>query len=316
MSRHDESRLLVKIATMYFIEGQKQTDIAKRLNLSQSFISRAIARCQKEGVIRISVIPPEGIYVELEKKIQEKFNIRQVICVDVANDDNESIIKKTIGSAAAHYLETRIRDDSFIGISSWSSTIRAMVDQLHANTLNANGVIQLLGGVGANGNIQATILTHTLASHLNCQSWLLPSQTIEQSVDERNRLIKNHDVFRVIEKFDDINIAIVGIGKLEPSQLLKNSGNYYDEEMLELISSRGAVGDICLRYFDINGIPVLDSQEDPVIGITLDKLKKCDHVIALASGIDKAKAIAGALRGGYVDVLITDYHTANVICEI
>ncbi|STW24198.1 transcriptional regulator of sorbose uptake and utilization genes [Klebsiella variicola] len=64
-----------------------------------------------------------------------------------------------------------------------------MVDEVHAQNLKASGVIQLLGGVGPNGNVQATILTQTLAQRLNCDAWLLPSQSIEGSMEERNRLL-------------------------------------------------------------------------------------------------------------------------------
>ncbi|MBX0000943.1 sugar-binding transcriptional regulator, partial [Escherichia coli] len=53
MAKQDEQRLLVKIATLYYLEGRKQSDIAQLLSLSQSFISRALTRCQKEGVVKI-----------------------------------------------------------------------------------------------------------------------------------------------------------------------------------------------------------------------------------------------------------------------
>jgi DNA-binding transcriptional regulator LsrR (DeoR family) len=60
-----------------------------------------------------------------------------------------------------------------------------MVDEMHPQNIRAAGVIQLLGGVGPNGNVQATILTQQLAAHLDCPAWLLPSQSIEHSVEER-----------------------------------------------------------------------------------------------------------------------------------
>jgi DNA-binding transcriptional regulator LsrR (DeoR family) len=41
----------------------------------------------------------------------------------------------------------------------------------------------------------------------------------------------------VVAKFAEVDVAIVGIGELEPSQLLKNSGNYYNEDMLHLLPS-------------------------------------------------------------------------------
>ncbi|HKN04297.1 MAG TPA: sugar-binding transcriptional regulator [Buttiauxella sp.] len=311
MSKQDEQRLLVKIATLYFVEGMKQSEIAGLLHLSQSFISRAITRCQKEGVVKISVIQPPNIFLSLEQALEKKYGIRQAIVVDVDESAPAAQIKHAIGSAAAHYVETRLRPNDLVGISSWSSTIRAMVDELHPQSIKARGVIQLLGGVGPNGNVQATILTQNLAAQLDCPAWLLPSQSIEHSVEERAKLVASDDVAEVVKKFAEVDVAILGIGELEPSQLLKNSGNYYAEAMLKTLAERGAVGDICLHYFNAQGEPVLSKAEDPVIGMELSQVRDCPHVVALAGGIDKANAIRGALQGGYIDVLITDYPTAH-----
>lgn len=117
----------------------------------------------------------------------------------------------------------------------------------------------------------------------------------------------------MISRFDEVDIAIVGIGILELPQLLKTSGNYYHEDMLQVLAERGAVGDICLHYYDKNGQAVLRDDEDPVIGMALEKVKKCPNVVALAGGSDKVAAIKGALSGGYIDVLITDYPTARLL---
>lgn len=310
MSKQDEQRLLVKIATLYFVEGMKQSEIAGLLHLSQSFVSRAITRCQKEGVVKISVIQPANIFLSLEQALEKKYGIRQAIVVDVDESAPAAQIKHAIGSAAAHYVETRLRPNDLVGISSWSSTIRAMVDELHPQSIKARGVIQLLGGVGPNGNVQATILTQNLAAQLDCPAWLLPSQSIEHSVEERAKLVGSDDVAEVVKKFAEVDVAILGIGELEPSQLLKNSGNYYGEAMLKTLAERGAVGDICLHYFNAQGEPVLSKEEDPVIGMELSQVRDCPHVVALAGGSDKANAIRGALHGGYIDVLITDYPTA------
>ncbi len=56
----------------------------------------------------------------------------------------------------------------------------------------------------------------------------------------------------MVSRFDEVDIAIVGIGILEPS-LLKTSGNYYHEDM-QVLAARGAVGDICLHYYDKTAI--------------------------------------------------------------
>ncbi|GGD17196.1 sugar-binding transcriptional regulator [Franconibacter pulveris 1160] len=315
MSKQDEQRLLVKIATLYYMEGKKQSDIASLLHLSQSFVSRALTRCQKEGLVKITVVQPGNIFVSLEKALEQQYGIRQAIVVDVGDSPNSAQIKHAIGSAAAHYVETRLRPEDIVGISSWSSTIRCMVDEMHPQNIRARGVIQLLGGVGPNGNVQATILTQQLAAHLDCPAWLLPSQSIERSVEEKKRLLESPEVADAVSRFAQVDVAIVGIGDLEPSQLLKNSGNYYDEEMLKLLAKRGAVGDICLHYYDAQGKPVLSREEDPVIGMELQQIRDCKHVIALAGGEEKRNAIHGALVGNYIDVLITDYPTARSLVK-
>ncbi|MBJ7556925.1 sugar-binding transcriptional regulator [Marinomonas spartinae] len=313
MSKVDDKRLLVKIATLYYQDGLKQAQIADKLRLSQSQVSRSITRCLKEGIVKINVVQPPNVFIALEHTIQQTFSVPNVIVVDVEDNPTDHTIKRAIGSAAAYYLENSLKKSDLIGISSWSDTIRSMVDSLTPGKIQAKGVIQLLGGVGHNGNIQATILTQTMADILSCPAHMLPAQSIEQSVDEKEKLLNTSGVSEVVAMFDDVNIAIVGIGLLEPSNLLRNSGNYYDKTTLKMLADRGAVGDISLHYYNASGVDVLEPSENPVIGMTLNQLQHCEHVVGVAGGIDKVEAIKGALRGGYIDVLITDRVTAEAI---
>ncbi|WP_213875825.1 sugar-binding transcriptional regulator [Pseudomonas sp. dw_358] len=313
MSQIEEQRLITKIASLYYEEGLKQSQISAQLDLSQSFISRALQRALQDGVVKITVMRPQGLHLELERELQQGYGVRRVIVVEATVPDDEESLKQAIGSAAAHYLETTLNSDDSIGISSWSSTIRAMVGHLHTQSGRqaAREVVQLLGGVGNKGAFEATLLTQRLATLLNCPAYLLPSQSIEQSVQSKDRIMQMDEVREVLERFDSVTLAIVGIGELEPSQLLRNSGNYYTEEMLKVLAERGAVGDICLRYFDQNGQPVLDEDEEFVVSMALPKLHDVQRVLALAGGQRKVQAIRGALKGGFVDVLITDLVAAE-----
>lgn len=313
MSILDEKRLLTKIATLYYLENLKQTDIAKKLNLSQSFVSRSLAKCISEGIVKINVIPPNNIFIDLEQQLQSVFSISQAIIVDSEENSDDSNIKNAIGSAAAYYLQVTLQPEEVVGISAWSGTIKAMVDSMLPLNIKANGVVQLLGGVGVNGNMQANISTYELANKLNCPAYLLPSQSLSGNgnIEYKQRLLQMPEVSNVINMFEHIDIAIVGIGMLEPSQLLKTSGLFYDDEMVHYLAEKGAVGDICLHYFDEKGNAVLGDLDDPVIGIKLELVKKCPRVIALAGGKEKTIAIKAALKGGYIDVLITDKITAQ-----
>ncbi|WCN08930.1 sugar-binding transcriptional regulator [Marinomonas mediterranea] len=315
MSKHDETRLLLKIATLYYQEGLKQAQIAKTLRLSQSQVSRSITRCLKEGIVKINVVQPPNVFIALESHIQKTFGVSNVIVVDVEDNPSDTQVKRAIGSSGAHYLDTTLRDGDLIGISSWSDTIRSMISYLTPSKTKTDGVIQLLGGVGHNGSIQATILTQNMADILSCPAYMLPAQSIEQSVEEKDKLLATMGVSEVVSMFNKVNLAIVGIGMLEPSNLLRNSGNYFDETTLKELATRNAVGDMCLHYYNQQGEPVLENENNPVIGMTLEQLHACEHVVALAGGLDKVEAIKGALRGGYIDVLITDRVTAEAIAQ-
>lgn len=104
MSQIEEQRLITKIASLYYEEGLKQSEISAQLDLSQSFISRALRRALQEGVVKISVMRLQGLHLELETQLQRRYGVRQVIVVEATEPGNDESIKQAIGSAAAHYL--------------------------------------------------------------------------------------------------------------------------------------------------------------------------------------------------------------------
>lgn len=311
MNRRDEQRLLVKIATLYYEDGLRQTQIAQELNLSQPFVSRAIKRCMSEGIVKISILHPPGVFVPLEQALQSRFGLRQVIIVDVSDGAPVSEIRRAIGSGAASYIESSLNGNELIGLSSWSTFVEAMVEHLYPGAANASGVVQILGGVGHNGNLHANILTDRLAKLLNCPAMFLPTTSVTRTVEDKLRDLENPEVSEVVARFADVDVAIVGIGTTEPSQLLRNSGTHHQAEMAAQLIQKGAVGDICLHYFDVDGSPVLDETEDSVISMSLQQIKRCPRVIALAGGEEKLRAMKAAFAGGLVDVLVTDRLTAE-----
>jgi DNA-binding transcriptional regulator LsrR (DeoR family) len=111
--------------------------------------------------------------------------------------------------------------------------------------------------------------------------------------------------------FDQVTIALVGIGTLEPSGLLASSGNIFSPEELNMLRAAGAVGDICLRFFDASGTPVTTPLDERVIGIKLDQLRHVKRSV----GIAELSAIHGALQGRLINVLITDRFTAQHLLD-
>lgn len=315
MDKFDELRLLVKIASLYYEQDLNQSAIAQRLSLSQPFVSRAIKRCRTEGIVRFSIAHPTGIHVALENELQERHDIGQVIIVDVDEEASEHAVRGAIASAAAAHLETTLSGDELIGLSSWSSFISAMVERMHPRAATARGVIQILGGVGHNENLQANIVTNELARLLGCEAYLLPTRSFGTSVADKRAQLENEELARVVRLFPEVDLAIVGIGTEEPSELVRHAGIFYREETRTELTSPEAVGDLCLHYYDRDGRPILDEEDDPVVSMSLPQLKACRSVVALAGGLRKVDAIRGALAGSYLDVLITDCLTASALAR-
>ena len=83
-----------------------------------------------------------------------------------------------------------------------------------------------------------------------------------------------------------------------------------------LLSMKGAAGDILCHFIDENGQLVSSDIEGRLISTSLDTLKELENTIGVAAGENKVKAILAALRGSYLDILITDEATASSILAI
>ena len=106
-------------------------------------------------------------------------------------------------------------------------------------------------------------------------------------------------------------MALVGIGDIQPSVLLADSGNIFSPNELKLLQDHGAVGDICLRFYDLEGKMVNTPLNDRVIGMSVEQLRRAKRSVGVAGGERKRTAILGALKGGWINVLITDRSTAE-----
>ena len=312
MARVDELRLISRVARMYYEWGLRQSEIAKQLGLSQATVSRLLNRSKEEGIIRISVNLPNGVYTELEETLVKKFGLRDAIVVD-SLDDNEKMIQRDLGAATAYYLESAIRPNEVIGISSWSATLLALVDALNSVPRKPGvKVVQILGGVG-NPSVEAhaTHLTSRMAQLVNGEAVYLPVPGVLASEAARDILVEDEVAQQAIRLFDHVTTALVGIGAIEPSPLLAQSGNIFNTHELDLLRQAEAVGDILLRFFDQGGSLVETGLEKRVISMSLEQLSKVSRAIGVAGGSRKFNAILGALRGHWINILVTDHFTAR-----
>lgn len=307
-------RLITKIAALSHEEGLTQGEISTRLNLSQARVSRYLKAAVAEGIIRTVVVQPSGIYIGLEKALEQKFKLREVVIVEHIEGRG---LTASLGSAAATYLETTLTSNEHVGLSSWSSTLLAMVEAMRSRPRKVvKEVVQLIGGIGSpQAQIRASHLVGHLAALTSAEPKYLATPGVAASREIKSAFLSDPSVVSTMAAWEKITTLIVGIGAFPASPLMAASGNALSPEEEAQLAEAGAVGEICLRFFDATGNDMRPSIEDRVISISAAAMKAIPRRIAVAGGEHKQNAIRASLEGGWVNVLITDAETARNLLE-
>lgn len=305
---------MVRVARMYYEHGDRQPQIAEKLHISQAKVSRLLERAEELGIIRVTIQEPLGGHSDLEEAVVARYGLSDAVVAHV-NLDDESSILSSIGAAAASYLSEVLLGHERIGISSWSATLLAMVNAMPKSMRpQADSVVQVIGGVGEpSAQVQATRLTEQLAQLTGAVPQFLTAPGFVSSPELRAAIMAEPYVVETSAAWSELSVLLAGIGSLEPSPLLRQSGNALpNDDQLEL-RSLGAVGDVCLRFFDSEGRAVQSGIDARVVGISPDVLMGVPRRIGVAGGARKHSAIKAALLGGWVNVLVTDADTARAL---
>lgn len=307
--------LLTKVSRLYYKDGLNQDDIVGRLHISRSTISRLLQQARDEGIVKIVVVPPMGIYAGLETIIEQKFQIEESIVTDVEAPDSPQMISRELGAAAARYLLRALEQNDVIGVS-WGFTIRGMVSALEPKDYPSVRVVQMTGGIGKpESEAHATELCHKMARLLSCKLILLPAPGVVDSQKTREVYLMDEHVRTAMKLLPNITLAFVGIGSLNSYSIAMRDVTVLTQDDVDEVTRKGAVGDVALRFLDAQGRPVRSDLDKRVIGIGLGYLEKIPRVVGVAGGGNKIEAIKAALLGRLIDVLITDQATAEALAK-
>lgn len=308
----DRLSLVTKIARLYHEDGLRQPEIATRLHISQSRVSRLLKEATTLGIVRTIVVPPVGVHSTLEDEVRDRFGLSDVVVADTSSDDEFSILAALSGAGAA-YFETTLTGHDRVGISSWSSTLLATVDKMAPRTVRtADVIVQVLGGLGtASAQMKATHLVERLSAVTGAAPIFFSAPGIVTSRAVRDAILDDEFAREIVDEWSRLTVLIAGIGSVTPSPMLKDSGNAVSPAEIDLLSEAGAVGDICLHFFDAQGRIIETEFAGRTVGIDAQTLLKVPRRVGIAGGPRKYEAIRAAVTGGLIDVVITDLATAR-----
>ncbi len=308
MNNRETINKMVSIAQLYYLHNLPRSEIAKRLGISRQLVSKLLERSQKEGLIEIKIVDPFDQNKQLGKKLCGLTGLREVIVVPSPNNRTE-LVKRNIGLAAGEYLVNNIVPGTIIGLG-WGKTLSEMINNFPRQSIPDTYVVPLIGGIGRiDPDLQVNNLAMLLSLKIGSTPLLLYSPAIIETEILYSSLLET--VSSVIEFWGKIDVALIGIGTSSPDSLSEKSQEGYKSYTERLnMRDQGAVGDICMHYFDINGNEI-ESKIFYKMSMNLEQIKKIPLVIGMAGGLYKLEAIQGAIAGKIIDVLITDEYVAQ-----
>ncbi len=314
----DEQEFLADIAHMYYREHLNQQQIAERLGISRSMISRFLDKALRKGVVEIIIHYPTSRDRGLEQRLRAAFGINEIrvgAAPPGAVGESEGYYE-TFG-LAGRYILSLLKDDTVMSVA-WGRAVAGVVHAIRpARRFPRLKVVQPFGSALPNRALDGTAIIGELAAKLGGKAVYLHVPLHVGNEQTRNMLLNDRQIKNVIGLAAKSDFIVTGIGRSSPwARDAFSWNNYLNRRKLDSLLRRGSVGHIFTRHFDICG-NYLDIEDcKGIIGLAHDAYMRIPLRIGVAMGPDKAESIIGALRGGYVNSLVTDADTAARVAAI
>jgi DNA-binding transcriptional regulator LsrR (DeoR family) len=278
-------KLLYKIALLYYEDGLTQKQIGKRFGLSRIKVSRLLRQAREKKVVQIHITPADGSLAELERAIDSKYNLDEVIAITPPEYSRSAIIK-SLAPVAVEGIMRSIQGKEVIAIT-WGSSLNAMVDSLPPANYPNIRVVQCLGGLSSpDAEVNGVDIVRRLAQSLGARPLLLSAPGLVANKDVRDALLMDTQISKILSIASKADIAVVGIGVYNPESVILQNNILSNAEM-ERLKAKGAVGDIGMRFFNCWGEKIEDEIDERIIGLDLEHYKRIKRVIGVAGGEDK-----------------------------
>ncbi|MFS8493613.1 MAG: sugar-binding transcriptional regulator [Limnochorda sp.] len=309
---------LYEAARLYYVEHLTQAEVAARLGLSRSRVSRLLQEAWEAGLISVSLTYPEAPSTrDAARALKARFGLADARVTSVDDPADAAALRRRIGQAAAAALPELLERGQVVGIS-WGRTLYEMVQAVEPTAGDGPAslgvtVVPLLGAVGeADPRYQASFLAYHLARALGGMALPFHAPAYADSPDGAATFLRQAAISRAAQLWGALDVALVGVGPSVYHSPVIQAGELAGPTLLELIRQKAA-GELCTHFFDEQGELCQHSAHDRFVGIPWAQLRRVPRVIGVAGGPEKIPALRIALERGYLTGLITDLKTAEAL---
>lgn len=300
----NEEALMSKISWYYYIDNMTQQRISEFLGISRVRVVRLLEKARTTGIIQFKIREDSASRLQLEKKLAETYSLKDTFIVP--SPPNEVSVNENIARAAAMYINSRIGNNNFINMG-YGDTQRRILNNLATMAEHPISVVSMTGGV-------SYYLPNNMSSIFNAKLYLIPSPLLVSSKEVVEAIRNEGSINEISRMLQLSSLSVIGIGSMGDNATIIKSGILSKNDFLYL-QMKGAVGDILCHFIDKDGNLVETNIEERLITTPLSTLLNLNNVIGVAAGDDKVPAIKAVLKGGYIDILITDESTALQLLE-
>lgn len=315
--RWTSEELLLRAAWYYYKDELTQDEVAKRLSMSRASVGRLLDRARKVGLVSINLNTEYLDAFELSGELRATFSLSEALVVPDHEREpaDHHALNARIGLGGAQFMSTHLRPGGSLGVG-WGETVSRVIAATSFGAVGPVHMVTLTGGV--EGYLQ-TILSSkgevTGESAELTTATVIPSPIMASTPSLAAALRAEPTIQEVLKQACSVEHALVGVGTPTLDATIVHMG-YLNPADVRGLRERGVVGDILGQFFDADGSVVELPIHDRRIGIELSDLQYISKVVGVAGGLHKAEAILGALRGGFLNVLVTNELTAIRLLEL
>jgi deoxyribonucleoside regulator len=304
--------IALKAASYYFEQNKTLKEVARLLNVSESTVSRLIQRSKKEKIIEFVIRDPYKLCLDLEYRLLEKFDLKEVIIANASFDPEED--KKRVALEGARYLQREVTSHDKLGIA-WGGTMYYLVHYLNPCQRTDTSFVTLHGSLSCcDYELDVQNLVSRMSMAFGGNYYSLSHAGLFESREELQTIKQDANVRHIFSLFEQLTISVSGMGSFYPELDSPLSRlEYLKPQELADLRDKGVYGDIILRFFDSQGKELDSDIRERTLAIDTETFKKIPRKIMVVSGVQKAKSLLAVLKGGLVDILIVDSKLAQAI---
>lgn len=308
MSKEDDIRLdqKVRAAWMYYIAGQNQSEIASQLGTSRPVVQRLIAAAKEEGIVSISLHHSVANCLDYAQLLQEKYRLIECNIVPAFNEESTL---DSVSFGCYQLMARYLQDDKekIIGLGS-GLTLKKALQRIDFDSQNTR-CVALISAMDADGQCNYyDDVPLLLTSKIKAKYYQWPAPRYAQTQEEYDMWCTSRLFCSVSAVARRADVIFVGIGPLGTQSPIFKDG-FINQAQMDELTARGGIGEIMGRFIDAEG-GVVDSEINRMITSYDIRQSQCPR-IAVACGEYKRPAILAALKGGWINGLVTDEHTAR-----